>query len=228
MSLIVMNGIKQDKTKNIARLLDDFSNLNETDAQILMLLMENSKITKTNLAKMLGFNDGNSVAYHTRTMEKEGIISKYSIVPNWKRVGLPTEFIVLAEAKDEEQLLEIEKKHVIMADEYSSKQGDIVLTPMISGCVILQDVYHCFGDKTMSIIIGRATSDQDAAVYCKNYLVNKYPDIKVSLLINKYKTISDFFIDKRAIGKLKEFFQLTGTGKVAEKLETLQDLPLDD
>lgn len=228
MSMIAMNDIKTDRIKKIARLLDDFSNLDATDAHILMLLMENSKITKTNLAKVLGFNDGNSVAYHTRTMEKEGIISKYSIVPNWKRVGLPTEFIILAEAKDEEQLLEIEKIHVMMADEYSSKQGDVVLTPMISGCVILQNVYHCFGDKTMAVIVGRATSDQDAAVYCKNYLVNRYPNIKVSLLINKYKTISDFFIDKHALGKLKEFFQLTGTGKSAETLETLQNLPLGD
>jgi hypothetical protein len=73
----------------------------------------------------------------------------------------------------------------------------------------------------MSVIIGRATSDQDAAVYCKNYIVGRYPDIKVSLLINKYKTISEFFINKHAIEKLKEFFKIEKTGDVLKELHAL-------
>ena len=205
-----MNNSISDRTKNIAQIISDVSHLNETDMFILLTLLENSKMTNAELAKLLDFKDGNSAAYHTRTMQKEGIFERFTIVPNWKRVGLPTEFIILAEAENEEQLLEIEKKHVIMADEYASKHGDIVVTPTISGCVVLQDVYKCYGDKNMAVIIGRATSDQDAAVYAKNYLVTRYPDIKISMLISKYKTISDFFIDKNAIEKLKEFFQIEG------------------
>lgn len=217
-----------DKTKEIAETISEFSSLNETDMHILLTLMENGKITNAELAKILEFKDGNSAAYHTRSMQKDGVIERYTIVPDWKKIGLATEFIVLAEAENEEQLLEIEKRHVIMADEYASEQGDIVVTPTISGCVILQNVYHCFGDKTMAIIIGRATSDQDAAVYCKNYLVSRYPDIKVSLLMNKYKTISDFFIDERAVQKLKGFFQMEGEGKSTNTLEKLQDLAFDE
>lgn len=217
-----------DKTKEIAETISEFSSLNETDMHILLTLMENGKITNAELAKILEFKDGNSAAYHTRSMQKDGVIERYTIVPDWKKIGLATEFIVLAEAENEEQLLEIEKRHVIMADEYASEQGDIVVTPTISGCVILQNVYHCFGDKTMAIIIGRATSDQDAAVYCKNYLVSRYPDIKVSLLMNKYKTISDFFIDERAVQKLKGFFQMEGEGKSTDTLEKLQDLAFDE
>ncbi len=220
-----MNELIPDRVKKIAQIISEVSHLDETDMFILLTLMSDGKMTNAELAKMLKFKDGNSVAYHTRTMQQEGIIDRYTIVPNWKRVGLPTEFIVLAEAESEEQLLAIEKRNVIMADEYASKQGDIVVTPTISGCVVLQDVYHCFGDKTMAIIIGRATSDQDAAVYCKNYLVGRYPDIKVSLLINKYKTVSDFFINKQAIKRLKEFFQIEKTSNF-DALKELQSLPV--
>jgi len=223
-----MTEMNIDKVKKMAQTLSELSNLNETDMSILLTLMGNSKLTKARLAKLLDYKDGNSVTYHTRAMEEEGVIGRYTVIPNWKKVGLATEFIILAEADDEEQLLEIEKMHVIMADEYASSVGDIVVTPTISGCVILQDVYHCFGDKTMAIIIGRATSDQDAAVYCKNYLVTRYPDIKVSLLINKYRTISDFFIDKKALHTLKEMFQMKNTGEAAETLETLHDLSLEE
>jgi DNA-binding Lrp family transcriptional regulator len=221
-----MNELIPERIKKTAQTISEVSHLNETDMFILLALLADSKMTNAELAKILKFKDGNSAAYHTRTMQQEGIIGRYTIVPNWKRVGLSTEFIVLAEAENEEQLLGIEKKHIIMADEYSSKQGDIVVTQTLSGCVVLQDVYHCFGDKTMAIIIGRATSDQDAAVYCKNYLVSRYPDIKVSLLINKYKTISNFFIDKPAIKKLKEFFQVGKPSEGAEALKELHNLAL--
>ena len=61
----------------------------------------------------------------------------------------------------------------------------------------------------MAIIVGRATSDQDAAVYCKNYLVKKYPHIKINMLLNKYKTINDFFIDTKVVEKIKEFLQIS-------------------
>ena len=223
-----MNVSNIDKIKEIAETISEFSSLNEIDMHILLTLMGNGKITNAELAKILEFKDGNSAAYHTRSMQKDGVIERYTIVPDWKRIGLATEFIILAEAENEEQLLEIEKKHIIMVDEYASKRGDIVVTPTISGCVVLQNVYHCFGDKTMAIIIGRATSDQDAAVYCKNYLVNRYPDIKVSLLMNKYKSISDFFIDENAVQKLKGYFQIEETEKSTETLEKLQDLVFDE
>ena len=177
---------------------------------------------------MLEFKDGNSAAYHIRGMQKEGIIDRYTIVPNWKRIGLATEFIILAEADNDEQLLEIEKKHVIMADEYTKENENFVVTPTISGGVILQNVYHCFGDKTMGIIIGRATSDQDAAVYCKNYLVTRYPNIKVSLLINKYKIISDFFIDNKAIDTLKNYFHLNENEQSGDVLQGLHDMHFEE
>ena len=212
-----MEELNPERIKKIAQLISEVSRLDETDMFILLALLKNSKMTNAEMAKIMNFKDGNSVAYHTRTMQHDGIIDRYTVIPNWKRIGLPTEFIILAEAENEEQLLEIEKIHLVMIDDYLSTKGDIAVFPTISGCVILQDVYHCFGDKTMAIITGRATSDQDAAVYSKNYLVNRYPNIKVSLLMNKYKTISDFFIDKNAIKKLKEFFRIGNGSNLAEK-----------
>lgn len=221
-----MNEINTEKIMKIAQLISEVSRLDKTDMFILLALLENSEITNAELAKIMNFKDGNSVAYHMRIMEQNKMIDRYTIVPNWKRVGLSTEFIILAEAENEEQLLEIEKIHIVMTDEYASKHGDIAVIPTISGCVILQNVYHCFGDKTMAIITGRATSDQDAAVYCKNYLVNRYPNIKVSLLMNKYKTIGDFFIDKNTIEKLKEFFLIGRSDDPDAVLKELHNIPI--
>ncbi len=207
-SLTKMSKINPERIEKIAHIISEVSRMDETDMFILLTLLEDSNMTNAELAKIMNFKDGNSVAYHIRTMQQEGTIEKYSIIPNWKKVGLPTEFILLAEAENEEQLLEIEKSHIKMADEYSSKYGEFVVTQTISGCVILKDIYHCFGDKTMAIVIGRATSDQDAAFFCKNYLASKYPNVKVSMLINKYNIISEFFIDKPGLSKLKEIFRI--------------------
>ncbi len=218
-----------DKTGNkiakIARTLSKASRLDDTDMAILLMLLSDSSVTNAELAKTLKFKDGNSISYHTRAMKQDGIIDRYTIIPDWKRIGLGTEFVILAEAENEEQLLEIEKSHVFMANEYMAKFGEIVITPTISGCVLLQNVYHCFGDKTMAIIVGRATSDQDAAVYCKNYLANRYPYIKTSLLINKYKTIGDFMIDGRTIKKIREYFQVgeADSDEMLEKLSRLEE-----
>ena len=218
----------QNKIIKLAKILSEVSQLDETDMSILLHLLADSKSTNAELAKILKSKDGNSVSYHTRTMQQDGLISRYTIVPNWKLAGLGTEFIILAEAENEEQLLEIEKKHVLMASEYLSTMGDIVVTQMISGSVILQDVYHCFGDKTIAIIVGRATSDQDAAVYCKNYLVPRYPGIKISLLFNKYKTVDDFMIDRQVIKKLKEFFRIEKDSDTSDMLKELHDLQDND
>lgn len=216
-----MTDIAPEMIKKVAHILSEESHLDDTDMFILLALLSDSKITHAELAKIMNFKDGNSVAYHTRTLEKEKLIERYTIVPNWKRIGLPTEFIILAEAENEEQLLEIEKMHVIMTEDFAETFGNIAAIPMISGCVLLQDVYHCYGDRIMGIIKGRASSDQDAAVYCKNYLAGKYPGLRASLLINKYKTISDFFIDRNALKKLMEFFN---TGKNADSAEVLKEM----
>jgi DNA-binding Lrp family transcriptional regulator len=204
-----MADVNIEKNKKIAKIISDATYISETDTFILLTLMEDSKVTNAELAKILDFKDGNSVAYHIRNMQKDDIIDKYTIIPNWKKIGLSTEFIILAEAETEEQLLQIEKRHVMEAEVYASDIGDIVVTPTISGCVVLQNVYHCFGDKNMAIIVGRATSDQDAAVYCKNYLIKKYPHININMLLNKYKTINDFFIDTKVVEKIKEFLQIS-------------------
>lgn len=224
--MTLLTELAPDRIKKIAHIISDVSNLDETDMFILLALLSDSKMPHSELAKIMKFKDGNSVAYHTRTLMEEGMIERYTIVPNWKRVGLPTEFIIMAEAKTEEELLDIEKKHIIMLDEYAKMHGDIAAIPMISGCVLLQNVYHCYGDRIMGIIIGRATSDQDAAVYCKDYLVNKYPGIKVSLLINKYKTINDFFIDKHTLTKLSEFFQIGNKSDSAEVIKEMHEMEI--
>jgi DNA-binding Lrp family transcriptional regulator len=222
----VVRNIVLENIIKIAKLLSEVTRIDETDMSILLLWLANSKLSKDEIARLLGFKDGNSVSYHTNRMQKEGVIGRYSIVPDWKQMGLGTEFVVLAEAENEERLLEIEQKHIAMVSEYASKVGDIAVIRTITGCVVLENIYHCFGDKTMAIIVGRATSDRDAAFYCKNYIAKEYPNIKINLLINKYKTINNFIIDTHTIKKVEEVFHAENTIQTSGIFNDLSKFPV--
>jgi predicted transcriptional regulator len=63
-----MDETDQTRIKRIAQTLSEVSNLNETDMFILLTLMKNSKITNSELAKILDFKDGNSAAYHSNCL----------------------------------------------------------------------------------------------------------------------------------------------------------------
>lgn len=213
---------KNEKLMDAALKISKGSFLNVNDIYIILTLMQNSKMTNADLANLMGFKDGNAVAYHLRNMQNNGIIGRYTLVPNWRKMGLTSEFIIVAEANSEEQLLEIEKMHVSEADDYSSRIGPIVVTLTIAGCVIIENIYHCFGDRKMALIIGRASSDQDAAIYCKNYLVKKYPGIKLDLMMNKYRTVNEYFIDKEMVETIKGYFQMMG--EPSEVMRSLEDM----
>ncbi len=213
---------KNEKLMDAALKISKGSFLNVNDIYIILTLMQNSKMTNADLADLMGFKDGNAVAYHLRNMQNNGIIGRYTLIPNWRKMGLTSEFIIVAEANSEEQLLEIEKMHVSEADDYSSRIGPIVVTPTIAGCVIIENIYHCFGDRKMALIIGRASSDQDAAIYCKNYLVKKYPGIKLDLMMNKYRTVNEYFIDKEMVETIKGYFQMMG--EPSEVMRSLEDM----
>jgi len=220
-----MENLELEKILKIAKSLAEVTRVNETDMSILLLLLADSKLSNSELAKLLGYKDGNSIAYHTRIMQKDGVIGRYSIIPDWKRMGLGTEFVVLAEAENEERLLEIEQKHISMANEYTLKVGNVVVVRTISGCVVLENIYHCFGDKTMAIIVGRATSDQDAAFYCKNYVAKEYPHAKINLLLNKYKTVNSFILDVDTVKKVEEVLRTESSTDASEVLNELSRLP---
>jgi DNA-binding Lrp family transcriptional regulator len=220
-----MDNKALEKILKIAKSLSEVTRVNETDISILLLLLADSKLSNCELAKLLGYKDGNSIAYHTRIMQKEGIISRYSIIPDWKRMGFGTEFVVLAEAESEERLLEIEQKHISMANEYALKVGDVVVIRTISGCVVIENIYHCFGDKIMAIIVGRATSDQDAAFYCKNYVAKEYPHAKINLLLNKYKTINSFIIDMDTVKKVEGVLRTEKAMDTSSVLNELSRIP---
>jgi DNA-binding Lrp family transcriptional regulator len=69
-----MNEINPENINKIAQIISEVSPLDETDMFILLALLEDSKITNAELAKMMNFKDGNSVAYHTRTMQQDGVM----------------------------------------------------------------------------------------------------------------------------------------------------------
>ncbi|MCK4937312.1 MAG: hypothetical protein KAR85_01765, partial [Methanosarcinales archaeon] len=54
------------KMHKMAKMLSEVTHLDETDIFILLSLLSNSKITNNELAKIMDYKDGNSVAYHIR------------------------------------------------------------------------------------------------------------------------------------------------------------------
>jgi hypothetical protein len=77
----------------------------------------------------------------------------------------------------------------------------------------------------MAIIVGRATSDSDAAFYCKNYIAKEYGKIKINLLINKYKTINNFIVDRHTIKKVEDVFQVENAMDTSGILSGLSRFP---
>lgn len=60
--------------------------------KILNILMENSRIKFTHLAKQLGVTEG-AIRKNIANLIRKGIIRKFTVDIDWKKVGLKTAFI---------------------------------------------------------------------------------------------------------------------------------------
>ncbi len=65
---------------------DDLYYLDETDKQILKALTDNARATLTEIAEQ---TDRSRVAVHRRTkdMEEAGVITGYTVLVDWNKVG---------------------------------------------------------------------------------------------------------------------------------------------
>ncbi|MDH7593283.1 MAG: Lrp/AsnC family transcriptional regulator [Methanomicrobiales archaeon] len=60
--------------------------MDETDRSILELLVENARITDTDMATMLGIPEG-EIRSRIDRLQKEKVIRKFTAVVDWERVG---------------------------------------------------------------------------------------------------------------------------------------------
>jgi hypothetical protein len=135
------------------------------------------------------------------------VLTRYTVQIDWKKIGFPADFVIIAESDEKTELLALER-HLIQLQEYYLKRlGNVLLLPTPSGCVLLRDISHCYGDKTMVIIAGSGTSDLDIAFFRENYLARAFEGIRTTLLTTRYRTIDNWVVQRDALDTLSAIFE---------------------
>jgi len=187
--------------------------LDEKELIILLSLLGNAKTSNVELAERLGLSDGNAAAYHIKRLKTRAVLTRYTIQIDWRKVGFPADFFILAESDEKAALLALERHLVLLQDYYEKHFGDVLLLPTPSGYVLLRDISHCYGDKTMLLITGSGTSDLDIAFFCENYITRACEDIRTTLMTTRYRTVDNFVIQREALDTLLAIFEATGVSE---------------
>ena len=204
---------QDDENLKLARAFAKKIALDEKDLIILLSLLGDGKTSNARLAERLGLSDGNAAAYHIKLLAKRGVLMRYTVQIDWKKIGFPADFVILAESDEKEALLALERYLTILQDYYQERLGNVLLLPTPSGCVLLSDISHCYGDKTMVIIAGSGTSDLDIAFFRENYLARVFEGIRTTLMTTRYRTVDNFVIQRDALDTLSAIFEATGASE---------------
>ena len=121
--------------------------------------------------------------------------------------------MILAESDEKEALLALERYIILLQDYYRKHFGNVVLLPTSSGSVVLRDISHCYGDKTMLVITGSGTRDLDIAFFRENYLTRPFEGIRTTLMTTRYRTVGNFLIQSEALDTLRAAFEATGASE---------------
>jgi len=199
--------LQDDQNLKLAEAFEKKIDLDKKELTILLSLLENGKTSNVELAERLGLNDGNAAAYHVKLLAKRGILTRYTVQIDWKKIGLSSDFVIIAESDEKAELLALER-HLIQLQEYYLKRlGDVLLLPTPSGCVLLRDISHCYGDKTMVIIAGSGTSDLDIAFFRENYLARAFEGVRTTLMTTRYRTVDNWVVQRDALDTLSAIFE---------------------
>lgn len=193
--------------------------LSANKAIVLASVLENGRVSDTELAKLLKLKSATAAAYYRKDLENQGIIKEYTAIVDWRKLGYPTEFIVLLEGESTEANVEIDKEFTASLEEYSKKKGEVFVLPSGNGRVIISDILACFGERPLTVILGHATSDQDAIVYSRYYVAEKFTSAKTTFLLVKGRGIQNFFIQKDYIDFMKGSFKEDKTIKLPEEFK---------
>ncbi len=181
--------------------------LNERKSIVLASILKNGRISDSELMVPLKLKSANSASYYRKDLESQGIIKGYTAIIDWKKLGYPTEFLVLIEGEDMDANFNVEKEIIASLEDYEKKNGDIFILPSGNGRAIISNIMTCFGERPMTIIVGHATSEHDAIIYSQYYVSDKFTDTKITFLLIKGKGVHDFFIDKDYINFMKGSFK---------------------
>jgi DNA-binding Lrp family transcriptional regulator len=187
--------------------------LDEKELIILLSLLGNAKISNVEMAERLGLRDGNAAAYHIKLLKKRAILTRYTVQIDWQKIGFPADFVILAESDETAPLLALERHLILLQDYYHEHIGNVLLLPTPSGYVLLRDISHCYGDKTMLVITGSGTSDLDIAFFRENYIARAYEDVRTTLMTTRYRTVDNFEIQSDALDTLRAIFEATGVSE---------------
>ncbi|NOZ76737.1 MAG: hypothetical protein GXO65_03485 [Euryarchaeota archaeon] len=180
--------------------------LNERKSVTLYSLMKKGRMTDAELMNYIDLKSANSASYYRRDLEEQGIIKGYTALVDWKKLGYPTEFLVLIEGRDMETNFNIEKEIVSSLEDYIKTKGDVLILPSGNGRVLIANIMTCFGERPLTLIHGHATSEHDALIYFRYYVAEKFVDAKNSFLTVKGKGIENHFIQESYIDFMKGSF----------------------
>jgi DNA-binding Lrp family transcriptional regulator len=165
------------------------------------------------LAERLGLSDGNAAAYHIKRLRTRAVLTRYTIQIDWRKIGFPADFVILAESDEKAALIALERYLILLQDYYQKHFGNVLLLPTSSGYVLLRDISHCYGDKTMLVITGSGTRDLDIAFFRENYITRAFEGIRTTLMTTRYRTVDNFVIQSEALDTLRAIFEVTGASE---------------
>jgi DNA-binding Lrp family transcriptional regulator len=208
--------------KTLAQALAHKIALDEKELIILLSLLGDAKTSNAELAERLGLSDGNAAAYHIKRLKTRAVLKRHTIQIDWRKVGFPADFVILAESDEKAALLALERHLVLLQDYYEKHFGNVLLLPTSSGYVLLRDISYCYGDKTMLVIAGSATSDLDIAFFRENYITRALEGIRTTLMTTRYRSVDDFVIQSGVLDTLCAIFEATGASE--EEISRIREL----
>jgi DNA-binding Lrp family transcriptional regulator len=206
-------GLRARKVTKLAQALGRKIALDEKELVVLLSLLANAKTSNVELAKRLNLSDGNAAVYHVKRLKTRGVLTRYTVQIDWRKLGFPADFVILAESDEKAALRALERHLVLLQDYYQKYFGSVFLLPTASGYVLLRDISHCYGDETMLIVTGSATSDLDVAFFRENYLTQAFEGIRTTLMTTRYRSVDNFVIREDVLDSLRAIFEASGASE---------------
>lgn len=165
---------------------------------------------KYKLTERPGLSDGNAAAYQIKRLRSRAALTRYMIQIDWRKIGFPADFVILAESDKKAALLALQKHLALLQDYYEKHLGNVLLLPTSSGYVLLTYISHCYGGKTVLVVTCSGTIDLNIAFFRENYIARAFQGIRTTFMTTRYRTVDNFVIQSDAIDTLRVILGSTG------------------
>lgn len=188
--------------------------LDPKKAIVLLSVLKDGRVSDSDLAAPLELKSANAASYYRKDLEKRGVITGYSTLIDWTKLGYSTEFMISIEGVNMEANFDIEKEIVSLLEEYSKKSGEVLVLPSGNGRVIVSTIATCFGERPAIVIFGHATSEQDAIVYSRYYVAERFTNARTTFSLVKGRSIKNYLIQKEHIEFMRGSFKESKAMKI--------------